>query len=267
MLIVQRRTWQFSRQEVLQGLGLGLFGGAGMLFQFDGLAHTEASTSAFVTQGTVIFVPLVQAILRRQWPARRELVCCTVALAGVAVISGWDWNRMSIGRGELETLVAAMFFTGQILWIERPGFNYNDSLRVSLVMFIVVAMLSLSPACLGHASLATMVSSVATPVTWVFLAILIGPCTLLSYLWMNRWQRHVSATTAGLIYCLEPVFAMAFAFFLPGWFSSWSGIAYANETLSVEVLVGGGLILLGNLFMQWPPPRGEPPSLLNEHAV
>jgi hypothetical protein len=68
---------------------------------------------------------------------------------------------------------------------------------------------------------------------------------------MNRWHRHVGATLAGLIYCVEPVFTSAYALFLPGLLSAWAGIRYANETLTPHLLVGGGLILAANVLAQF----------------
>ena len=83
-------------------------------------------------------------------------------------------------------------------------------------------------------------------------------CTLGGYLLMNYFQPFLTATQAGLIYCLEPVFASLFALFLPGWFSSMAGIQYANEQLSLALLVGGGLITVANALMQLEPaPRRD----------
>jgi len=90
------------------------------------------------------------------------------------------------------------------------------------------------------------------------LAILIVFCTLGGYMLMNHWQRHLTATQAGLIYCIELVFASAFALFLPGWCSAWAVIQYPNEKLTANLLIGGGLITAANLLIQWPSalPRG-----------
>ncbi len=68
-------------------------------------------------------------------------------------------------------------------------------------------------------------------------------CTVFNFLIMNAWQRWVSATEAGLIYCIEPVIAAILARFLPGWISRFAGIDYANETLTWSLLVGGALIV------------------------
>jgi hypothetical protein len=67
---------------------------------------------------------------------------------------------------------------------------------------------------------------------------------------MNYWQRRVTATEAGLIYCAEPVIASALALFLPALFSVWTNISYANETLTARLLIGGGLITVANILLQ-----------------
>jgi len=100
----------------------------------------------------------------------------------------------------------------------------------------------------------------ATHLRFVLLAwlvVLVVFCTVIAYTLMNRWQRHVSATEAGLIYCIEPVIASVLALFLPGWLSHWSDINYANEQLTLRLLLGGGLITVANVLLQsrWLEPR------------
>ena len=267
MLGGRSRLRGFTGDEWRQGLGIGLFSALGMLLQYAGLAHTEASTSAFLTQASVIFLPLSHMLIRREWLGRRDLTCVALAIVGVAVLSGFDWHRFRIGRGEAETLLAALFFTGQILLLERPRFRSNHPLRVSLLMFSTIALVSAGLLAGIGAKPADIVRAFAPASTWVFLVVLIGPCTLMAFLWMNRWQKHVSATHAGLIYCLEPVFATGFAFFVPALIAGFAGITYANESITLPMIVGGGFVLAANLFMQWPPRRAGTTSVLNEHAV
>jgi len=90
----------------------------------------------------------------------------------------------------------------------------------------------------------------ASPAACGFLAIISVFCTLAAFLVMNSWQRHITATEAGLIYCAEPVFASLLALFLPGIFSSWAGIHYLNETITARLLLGGGLITAANVLLQ-----------------
>ena len=69
-------------------------------------------------------------------------------------------------------------------------------------------------------------------------------------LMMNGWQRRVTATEAGLIYCAEPLFVSALALFLPGWFSLWTGVNYPNEHLTARLLAGGTLLTAANVLLQ-----------------
>ncbi|MBX7211137.1 MAG: DMT family transporter [Verrucomicrobiaceae bacterium] len=264
LVLFARGRVRTSRGEITQGIGLGLFGGLGMLLQVDGLSHTEASTSAFLTQATVFFIPLVKALWHRQLPTLREGICCVIALAGIAVLARFDWRTFHMGRGEAETLAAAVLFTGHIMTLEVDAFRGNDALKVSVVMFGVITALFLPLLLMMEDGAASAVKAFSSPVTWLFLAILVGPCTLLSFIWMNQWQPHVSATTAGLIYCLEPVFTSAFALFLPAWFSALAGVAYANEHVTPALALGGGLILLANVLMLT---GAQNDTLLNEHGV
>ena len=73
---------------------------------------------------------------------------------------------------------------------------------------------------------------------------------LVSFLLANRWQPEVPATEAGLLYCTEPVFTCAVTLFLPGLISGWAGLAYADERLSWNLALGGGLILAANVWLQ-----------------
>src|SRR5262245_15277730 len=101
--------------ETWQGLGLGFFGGVGLLFQMDGLAYTSASTSAFLTQCYCLFIPIVVAWRDRRWPSPLIALCSIMVIAGVAVLSDVNWQTLRLGRGEFETLVASVIFTAQIL--------------------------------------------------------------------------------------------------------------------------------------------------------
>lgn len=96
------------------------------------------------------------------------------------------------------------------------------------------------------------ITALSAPHVLFFIAWLVLLCTLAAYLLMNRWQPDVSATEAGLIYCSEPLFASCFALVLPGWFSTLGGLNYANESLTLRLLIGGSLITAANILIQLP---------------
>jgi len=89
---------------------------------------------------------------------------------------------------------------------------------------------------------------------WVGLTLVLTVfCTVASFSIMNAWQPKITATEAGLIYCIEPIFGSIMACFLPAIFSVWAAIDYANETASWTLLLGGGLITVANVLLQVRP--------------
>ena len=201
------------RNEVVQGLTLGVFSGAGMLFQMDALNFTAASTSAFLTQGYVVLLPLMAALSARSWPPLKTVICVCLSTIGLAVLSGFDWSSLRLGRGETETLLAACAFAGQIQCLGARRFQGNRERVVTTLMLACVAVL-LTPLALstahGWAELGALFSS---PLALVLVFLLTVPCTLVAFTLMNRYQPEVSASEAGIIYGAEPLFASLLALF------------------------------------------------------
>ena len=254
-LICFKAMRTMTRSELRQGLGLGAFVTAGMIFQNDGLQFTSASTSAFLTQFYAIMIPAWLALRARRSPGWVVWACGLMALAGMAVLARLDWRDLRLGRGELETLVSSVFYMGQILWLGRAEFAGNRALPVTTLMFGVIAVgsgaMSLALAPPGVNMLALWTNG-----TWmVFTLILTTVCTLAAFTLMNKWQPFITTTEAGLLYCSEPVFTALLVLFLPAWFSAWGGLNYLNETLGLSLLLGGGLITAANVLIQLKPRR------------
>jgi drug/metabolite transporter (DMT)-like permease len=243
----------FTACEWKQGIGLGAFAAAGMLFQTDGLQFTEASTSAFLTQLYAIMIPVFLAVRSRRVPPWTVWVSCFLVLAGVAILGRLDWRTMQLGRGELETLISSVFFMGQILWLERAIFAGNRVLPVTLVMFATeAAIFTVLAACTAPNWEALLVPWTSMPWLGFTLALTVF-CTLGAFLIMNTFQPRITATEAGLIYCVEPVFGSMLALFLPALFSAWASINYPNEVATPHLLLGGGLITAANVLIQLKP--------------
>ncbi len=262
LALLGARRRGFTRLEVRQGLELGLFGGLGMLLQTDAQNYIAASTSAFFTQFTCVFVPLTVALRSRRMPSLLVIAACVLVMAGCAVLSGVELGKITLGRGEWETILSAVLFTGQILCLERARFHGNDSGRTSAMMFAVKGTLLATFVIAGGSRAAAQIY--ASPAVLALTSLLAVVCTVYAYFTMTHWQPRVTATQAGLIYATEPVFASAWALFLPGWFSRFGGFSYANEHLTWQLFAGGGLILVANLLLiarPDQPPHGDPPAV------
>ena len=249
-----------SRREIEQGIVIALFGAGGILFQMDGLDYTRASTCAFLTQGYCIFIPLWVALTRRRLPSKKIIVSTFLVIGGVWVLSRLTISDLRMGRGELETLIASLLLTGQILCLESPRYAGNRPENFSTVMFGAMSLVCLPFALATAPNTHAFASAYASPVACGLLAVLVVFSTLISYVMMNYWQKHVTATEAGFIYCVEPVIASFLSLFLPGLLSAWAVIHYPNEQLTARLFLGGGLILAANLLIQsrWLDPKTAP---------
>ena len=239
-----------TREEVRQGLLLGLIGGLGLILQADGLAHTSASTSAFLTQSYCVILPIWHAFSRRLVPEWRLVFCTGLVLWGISILSGFNWRTLHMGRGEWETLGAAAAFTIQIILLERPRYRENRAMPVTLLMFLGFVAWSAPVAVAAAPQAGDLWRVVASPAAVAHLGVLALACTVFAYAIMNLWQPKVSATEAGLIYCIEPVCAAVYALFLPGILSRWTGVSYPNEILTSTLISGGLLITAANVLLQ-----------------
>lgn len=256
-VMARRNLPRLTRLEIWQGAGLGFFGGIGLLFQMDGLNYTNASTSAFLTQAYCCIIPIIVLFRDKHAPPLRVILCTAMMMTGVAILTRLDPRDFKLGRGELETLVGSFIFTGQILWLERPIFAKNDVNNFSFVMFVLTAAMAL-PTTIGtmHHPV-DLWTAFASGRLLVLVMVLVLFCTMTAYMMMNRWQPHVTATEAGLIYGIEPVFASIFALFVPRIISRFANIEYANERVTGHLLLGGSIIVLANVLLQIKPPPKE----------
>lgn len=254
LLVVRPRALAEMRPgEWRQGIGLGIFAGLGMLFQADGLQYTSASSVAFLTQFSAVLVPLYCVWRDRRLPSARTILCVAMVLTGVGVLGQFDWHSMRLGRGEFETLIGTGFFTAQILWLDHPRFRGNDSGRMSIAMFGAIALV-LAPVWIAHSqSISDVAVIFATPaIASTFVSVMLI-CSIGAFLLMNHWQPRLDATSAGIIYCAEPVFATLLALFLPVPLGHWLGVDYANEKFTTHLLIGGGLITAANILISIRP--------------
>lgn len=219
--------------------------------------------SAFLTSCYCVFIPLFLTLRDRRLPGIPVLVSCALVVTGMFVLSGFSWRTFRLGRGELETIVCSVFFTGQILLLGRDLARQHHSGRVTMVMFATIACISATAIFPSMQHSGDLALAMKGPVVMGSLLVLTFGCTLVTFGLMNKWQTHLGATEAGLIYCVEPVWTSLFALFLPGWLGAIGGFSYPNESVTSAMLIGGGLITAANVLLQILP-QARPTKVIAE---
>ena len=249
-----------TRNELIQGAWLALWGGLGMAAQAWGLAYTDASTSAFLTQAYCVILPLIACLRSRRAPSTRTILATLLVIGGGGILSGVSVQNFAIGKGEIATLLAAFIFTFQILTLEKPKYQKNRGVMVTFTMCASICLLFFPIALILAPQPGAMISAGGS---WSAVMLILGLalfCSVAGFGLMNTWQPRVSSTEAGLIYTSEPVFTAIFVMFLPALLGKLIGHPYPNESLTPTLLVGGSLILAANLLMQWKRPP-HPPTI------
>jgi drug/metabolite transporter (DMT)-like permease len=149
---------------------------------------------------------------------------------------------------------------GPIFCLENKAYAGNRAGKITLVMFGVKAAM-FTTAMIAVAPDATALLAPWRSIPWLGMTLgLTVFCSMGAFWLMSRWQPYITATEAGLIYCLEPVFASILALFLPAFLATQGHIVYANERLTMSLLVGGGLITLANVLIQLQPAAPATPG-------
>jgi drug/metabolite transporter (DMT)-like permease len=242
-----RPGWREHRAGVL--LGATFF--AGFLPQTLGLAYTTPALSGFFTGLACAWAPLVGWAIFRTPVARLTILGLGVAVAGTAVLVE---GGLRLQLGEALTVAASVAFAAQILMLERLRRRYPPA-HLTPGFFGATALLalagSLSVACCGEGLVSWLVwtgETLCRPDVLGNLLLLALLPTALSFHWMNKYQPLVPTSRAALIYLLEPVFSSVFSVIL------------GYDALTVPLVVGGGMILLGNLLVESPGLLSRRPS-------
>jgi drug/metabolite transporter (DMT)-like permease len=275
IVVCPRLVWKANRAEWFAGFLIGLLFYLGLILQVMGLATIPASRSGFLTSLTAVFTPVFSAVFFRRSISANVLIGVAIALVGVAILTGLvflDANGIGIAPdaagkwtvGDTLTTVGAVLFTGQLLMLDYYGNKINSTaitpgMFAAVVLAATVTFLSIHSTSLAsipkHAGTAWLSWSTlfASPIFIGLVLFLALFCSVFAFLGMNKFQPHVSAVQASIIYSSEPVFASFWALFLPWILGSIdSKMGYPNEVLTASMLIGGSLILLANVVSLWP---------------
>jgi len=233
-----RLNWARLRAGGL--VGLALLAGYGL--QTLGLRYTTAAKAGFITGLSVVFVPLLGAVLWRRRPSWTTQAGIALALAGLALLTlgsspstallielrGETW-------GDLAVLGCALAFALHILAVGA----FAPRMEPLLLTTIQIGTVALLSALISRAT-----EWPWPPLPWqaLWAALFTGVlATSLAFGVQSMAQRFTSATHTALIFAMEPVFAALSAHLLAG------------ERLEARRWAGCGLILAGMLTAELGP--------------
>ena len=231
------------------GVALSIPFYAGFILQAMGLADTTSTVSAFLTSLFVVFTPMLGWLFYRERIGGITLLGAIVSLAGVYVLTDPGGG---LGRGEILTLLCALAFAFQIQMTNVITRSHSPE-AITFVQFACASAFSGAILLGMEVSWGELMRSMGERhVAWTVIYTAVA-CSVVAIGVLNRYQRDISATRASILYTMEPVFAAFFALLVTG------------ETMTARKLIGGAIILGGNLVCEVlgrktpdPPPPARP---------
>lgn len=233
LIIAPRAVARLSPQTRRRGLIVGAVYGLAQILQTEGLAHTDASVSGFVTGMYVVLTPIIAAVVLRQRIGKLAWFAVVMATLGLGFLS---LQGFSIGFGEGVTLASAVLYAVHIVALSAWA-TVRDAYGLAVIQMGVIGLICL--AATGWNGVVLL----ERPGDWlsvVYMALIAGSFAMLAQTWA---QAHMPATRAAIIMTMEPVFAATFA------------IALGGEDLTFRVLAGGSLVLAAMLLAELAPHR------------
>lgn len=230
-IVIALRGRPVAARDLAAGAGSGALMLGGYFFQAEGLRFTSAGSSAFLTcAGTLLAAFFAWPILRQR-PTRELAAGIAIAMAGSALLSLRE--GLHLGRGELLTLLGAAVYALQVVALGRFA-AVSDPLVLTGAQAATVA-LALAPFAGGAAGTFAALDGPA----WGRFAYLAIAGSTLAPLLQVLAQRRLPPGRIGLLFALEPVFALVFA------------LTIGDERFEPRWWLGAGLILSAVVLVEW----------------
>lgn len=222
--LVWSRFFQTSRITLLAGIGLGIINSAIYLCQTTGLQTIDGPRAAFITGASVVMVPFLLPLMRLGKPLGSDLFFALLCLVGLYILTGASLQGLRVG--DFWVLIGAVFNAISIVtiqWITQKTSQYRLLVFYQIIFTLPATMM------LGHIANLSQIAHPGVIGVVLFCGIF---ATSIAFLIQVKFQQHTSAPKAALIYALEPVFAVIFAWII------------GNGHITSKLLIGGGLMLL-----------------------
>ena len=221
---------RFTRDTWIAGVVSGPFVAGCYALQASGLTGTSAGSSAFLTAAGTLLLAVFAWIGLGQRPGRIVALGIALALLGSALLS---WREgLQFGGAELVTLLGAASYAVALV-VVAARIDRVDPIAVTAVQTLVAALV-LIPFIPGPPDPAALFLG---PNRWRFLYLALAGSVIAPLLQVTA-QRALPSARIGILFALEPVFALVFA------------VVFGAEWFAPRWWAGAGLILFAVLLVE-----------------
>ncbi|MCO6467006.1 MAG: DMT family transporter [Bradyrhizobiaceae bacterium] len=235
-LLVWGRTLRLlDRRLLAHSVLLGGLYGMGFVLQSIGLVGSTATTSAFITGTTVVFVPFIYRVVEKRPVSLQNWISTLAVLGGLFLFMSPE--VVGISWADLLTLGSAIVWACYIVAIDVLTTSYGEDQGKRNLLVVMQFIVTAIVASLG----VLVIDGASLPIQWnQDLVLAVAYCAIAATV-ITAWiqtniQRFTHPVRAGVIYALEPLFASMIAIALYGERWTWRQGAGACVLLAAATL-------------------------------
>ncbi len=246
--IFYKKIIKTPKRTILNGILLGVI----LTFAYDiqtfGLVETSPARNAFLTSSYCILTPFMAWFLIKKRPKFYNVIAAVMCIIGIAlVVFSNNDNGTKVNIGDLLTLLSAVFYALQIIYIDKYQDQGNDNivllvfelLTVGVVNIVLSLIIDMPKGIEVYALNLNQFTSI------IYLTLV---CTLFAQFAMIFGQQFTTANQASLILSLESVFGALFS------------VVFGDERLGVGLIIGFVVIFMAMAVNEF---KLDPLKLLN----
>ncbi|MEH7401792.1 DMT family transporter [Gottfriedia acidiceleris] len=249
-LIKRKQKTKLTVKQIVITSGIGFMLFLGYLLQTFGLKYTTSSKSGFITGLCVVLVPVLLYLVYKERSNWSTVIACLIALLGLSFLTLGD--SFSVNLGDVLTLIGSVAFAFHII-LSGKYTKQMDPITFTTIQLATVGISSTIFSLIFEDTYVSFSKELWVNPTFLFAVIVTAVfCTSIAF-WVQMFaQQHISSTKAALIFIFEPVFA------------AFTAVLFANETLSIQTIIGGTFIVGGMLLSEVPLPKKRTKEVKNE---
>lgn len=227
-----------DKKLLAKGVFLGLLLSAAYITQTIGLELSTAAISGFLTGLYVVATPLLGFLIFRNRVRLKLIGGAVLATAGLMFIS-YDGGAIEVSH--LWLVACALLFAAHIVGLSRFSPD-QDPYALTVIQLAVVGLVNLFPAVAD--------GFVAPPDFSVWFAVLFTAIfsTALAFFVQTWAQGIMDASRVSIILITEVLFTAILA------------VAVGQETLEAKTLIGGAMMIVAMVWVEWPSKTAGEPS-------
>jgi drug/metabolite transporter (DMT)-like permease len=206
----------------------------GFYFQITGQSLTSIANTAFITQMNIVIIPILWALIKKERIRNKTIITTLVAILGLYFLSVFGKGFSRLNLGDLLVFIGALLISLRIIFGSLLQSKYHsDPVNLTIISAYTITVISgVLTLFIGDVPAITL--SNFWPL--IFLGIV---NSAIGYLIQMHALDHLKPETMSLILSFESVIGSVASIFI------------LQEVLTLNIILGGSLILFAILYSNW----------------